>query len=101
MTSILVIDREHFFRCPRSFNRCSGTGKDWCPFPKIVLKVLRTLFCIKYKAITQDRLFDPPGIENHSKLRIRTTTDDIEEGKEDKMIIQFRVGSYNRHAKQT
>ena len=51
--------------------------------------------------MTLDRLFDPLGIKNHSKLRIRTTTDNIEEGKEDKMIIQFRVGSYNRHAKQT
>ena len=51
--------------------------------------------------MTQDRLFDPPGMINHSKLRIKNTTDNIEEGKEDKMIIQSRVGSYNRQAKQT
>ena len=71
------------------------------PFSKNCSQGSKDSFCIKYKAITQDRLFDPSGIKNHSKLRIRTTTDNIEEGKEDKMIIQSRVGSYNRHAKQT
>ena len=71
------------------------------PFSKYCSEGSKDSFCIKYKAMTQDRLFDLPGIKNHSKLRIRTTTDNIEEGKEDKMIIQFRVGSYNRHAKQS